>query len=108
MDGFINSITINIHFKKIAKDADIEVDYKYIKRGKKLIKHKTSKVSTHQIRHTFATRCVEEGMNIKALQAILGHSNYLITENTYVSADTDFTSKEMKKVEEELKVANLI
>lgn len=71
MDGLINSITINIHFKKIAKDADIRVVYKEIKRGKKTINHKTSTVSTHQIRHTFATRCVEEGMNIKALQTIL-------------------------------------
>lgn len=38
----------------------------------------------------------------------MGHSDYTITENIYVTADTDFTSKEMKKVEEELKVANLI
>lgn len=47
-------------------------------------------------------------MNIKSLQAIMGHSDYTITENIYVSADTNFTSNEMKKVEEELKVANLI
>ncbi len=108
MDGFINTNTINSHFKKIAKDANVRVDYKYIKRGKKTIKHKTSTVSTHQIRHCFGSRCVEEGMNIKALQTIMGHSDYTITENIYVTADTDFTSKEMKKVEEELKVANLI
>lgn len=53
MDGFINTNTINSHFKKIAKDADIRVVYKDIKRGKKTIRHKTSTVSTHQIRHCF-------------------------------------------------------
>lgn len=47
MDGFINTSTINSHFKKIAKDADIRVVYKNIKRGKKTIRHKTSTVSTH-------------------------------------------------------------
>ena len=108
MDGFINTNTINSHFKKIAKDADIRIVYKDIKRGKKTIRHKTSTVSTHQIRHCFASRLVEEGTNIKALQTILGHSNYLITENTYVTADNVFTANEMKKAEERLKVANLM
>ena len=108
MDGFINTNTINSHFKKIAKDADIRVVYKDIKRGKKTIRHKTSTVRTHEIRHTFGTRCAEHGMNLKALQTIMGHSDYTITENIYVSADNEFISKEMKKVEEELKVANLI
>ena len=108
MDGFINTNTINSHFKKIAKDADIRVVYKELKRGKKTVNHKTSTVSTHQIRHCFGSRCVEEGMNIKALQTIMGHSDYMVTENCYVTADNVFTSKEMEKAEEKLKVANLI
>ena len=38
----------------------------------------------HTIRHTFATRCVEEGVDIKSLSEILGHSNVKITMNRYV------------------------
>ncbi len=38
----------------------------------------------HAIRHTFATRCVEEGVDIKSLSEILGHSNVKITMNRYV------------------------
>lgn len=38
----------------------------------------------HAIRHTFATRCVEEGVDIKALSEMLGHSNVKITMNRYV------------------------
>ena len=49
--GFISTTTINTAFKKIAKDAGIRVIYTSIKRGKKIINHKTSTVSTHQIRH---------------------------------------------------------
>ena len=34
--------------------------------------------------HTFATRCVEAGFDIKSLSEILGHSNVNITMNRYV------------------------
>lgn len=38
----------------------------------------------HSLRHTFATRCIECGMDIKSLSEILGHSDIKITLNTYV------------------------
>jgi len=33
----------------------------------------------HAFRHTFATRCFEKGMSPRAVQAIMGHSNYSTT-----------------------------
>lgn len=41
----------------------------------------------HGLRHTFATRCVESGCDVKTLSAILGHSNVAITLNLYVHPD---------------------
>ncbi|MEG0877028.1 MAG: tyrosine-type recombinase/integrase [Oscillospiraceae bacterium] len=38
----------------------------------------------HALRHTFATKCVELGFDIKSLSMILGHSDVSITLNTYV------------------------
>lgn len=38
----------------------------------------------HSLRHTFATRCIEAGMDEKSLSEILGHANVSITLNTYV------------------------
>lgn len=38
----------------------------------------------HALRHTFATRCVETGCDIKTLSSILGHSNVQVTLNLYV------------------------
>lgn len=38
----------------------------------------------HALRHTFATRCVEAGFEIKSLSEILGHSNVQTTLNKYV------------------------
>ncbi len=38
----------------------------------------------HTLRHTFATRSIESGMDIKTLSEILGHSSYHITLDVYV------------------------
>lgn len=38
----------------------------------------------HSLRHTFATRAIECGMDVKTLSEILGHKNAAITLNRYV------------------------
>lgn len=38
----------------------------------------------HGLRHTFATRCIECGCDVKTVSAILGHSNVATTMNLYV------------------------
>ena len=40
-------------------------------------------VSAHIMRHTFCTRMAEKGMDIKALQYVMGHANINITMNIY-------------------------
>lgn len=42
------------------------------------------KVGVHSCRHTFASRCIERGVDAKTLSEILGHSNVATTLNTYV------------------------
>ena len=44
------------------------------------IKH----ISMHVLRHTYATRAIERGVNPKALQKLLGHGSYQVTVDTYV------------------------
>ncbi len=41
-------------------------------------------VTFHTLRHTFATRCVEAGFDVKTLSEILGHSDTKTTLNRYV------------------------
>jgi len=38
----------------------------------------------HILRHTFATNCINSGIDIKSLSEILGHSDVKITLNCYV------------------------
>lgn len=52
----------------------------------------------HGLRDTFATRCIEGGMNPKTLQEILGHSNFNLTMSLYGHALPDTKKQEMDKV----------
>jgi integrase len=52
-------------------------------------------LTTHVYRHTFATRALENGMNVKALSRILGHENVAFTMQRYCSPDTKFLQEQM-------------
>lgn len=43
----------------------------------------------HQLRHTFATRCLEANKDISSVSALLGHSSTQMTLDTYVDAMLD-------------------
>ena len=49
----------------------------------------------HTLRHTFATRCVESGMQIKALSEMLGHSTVKITMDRYVHLSMSFKQSQI-------------
>lgn len=55
-------------------------------------------VHFHTLRHTFATRCVEVGFEIKSLSEILGHSNTTITLDRYVHSSMDLKRDNMNKL----------
>lgn len=61
-------------------------------------------ISMHTLRHTFATRCIEAGMQPKVLQSILGHSSIDTTMDIYVHVMEDTKSRQMESVESALKV----
>lgn len=49
----------------------------------------------HLLRHTFATNCVENKMDVKVLSEILGHSDVKITLNCYVHPTIELKRKQM-------------
>lgn len=56
------------------------------------------KANFHATRHTFATRCVEVGFEIKSLSEILGHANVNITLNRYVHSSFELKCSNMNKL----------
>lgn len=65
------------HFKKVIKSCGIR------------------DLHFHTLRHTFATRCVESGMQIKALSEMLGHSTVKITMDRYVHLSMSFKQSQI-------------
>ena len=56
-------------------------------------------INFHSLRHTFATRCVEVGVDVKSLSQILGHSNVATTLNTYVHPSMDTMRVQIEKLQ---------
>ena len=57
-------------------------------------------ISTHSLRHTFGTRCVEGGMRDVALQRLMGHGSVSATLDNYVSVSESYTESELDKMYE--------
>lgn len=78
----------------------------WIDRSTKRIKDKMAKdgvemppgFSFHSLRHCFATRAIENGMNMKSLQKIMGHATLAMTMDRYADALPDTLAAEMEKV----------
>lgn len=69
--------TMQYRFKKILKEAGVD--------GRNF----------HALRHTFATNCMENGMDAKALSELLGHSDVRLTLNRYVHPTMDAKRKQI-------------
>ena len=80
--GYVNPVNANRHLKEITK-----------KMGMKSI-------TTHVLRHTYGTRCIEAGMRAVALQRLMGHKNVAVTLNTYTSIFNKYKEAELEKVNE--------
>ena len=57
-------------------------------------------VSSHSLRHTYGTRCIESGMRAVTVQRLMGHTDISITLNTYTSILNKFKEQELEKVNE--------
>lgn len=84
----------------------LSINGKYIdsrnvnRRLKKILKEKLNicDISTHSLRHTYATRCIESGMSPVVLQRLIGHNDVSTTLNTYTSVFNKYKQSEIEKV----------
>lgn len=77
---YVEPRTMQNHFKKVLRQCGIRT------------------INYHALRHTFATRCVELGFDIKSLSEILGHANVNITMNRYVHPSMELKRNNMNKL----------
>jgi len=80
--AFAEPRTMQNHFARIVKAANI------------------ANANYHALRHTFATRCIEAGVDVKSLSEMLGHASVTITLNRYVHSSFEQKREGMNKLEQ--------
>ena len=70
-------------------------EYRY---HKELEKCHIAPINFHTLRHTFATRCIEVGVDDKSLSEMLGHGNVSFTLNTYVHSTIEMKRNQLEKL----------
>ncbi|MBV7390599.1 tyrosine-type recombinase/integrase [Enterococcus alishanensis] len=75
---------LTYYFHKIRRTADLE------------------HITFHQLRHTFATRCLESKADIMSVSAILGHASTQMTLDIYADSLFDERRKTLAKMEKSL------
>ena len=65
-------------------------------------------ITTHSLRHTYGTRCIESGMAPVVVQRLMGHTDIKITLNTYTSVFDEFKAKEIEKVNQYFMKENML
>lgn len=88
-DRYVEPRTMQNRFKKYVKESGI------------------ADANFHSLRHTFATRCVEVGFEIRSLSEVLGHANVNITLNRYVHSSFELKHSNMNKLISLYKPSNL-
>ena len=58
----------------------------------------TKTYTSHSLRHTYGTRCIEAGMAPVVLQKLMGHKDVSVTLNTYTSVFNEYKENELEKV----------
>lgn len=79
-DGFVSPRTFDYRYHRILKQSMVP------------------NRNFHTLRHTFATRCIEAGVDVKTLSEILGHSNTSITLNTYVHSSLELKRNQLERM----------
>ena len=91
--GSPNTYVLSGECKKIIEPRTMQNKFKtYLAEGK------IEEANFHSLRHTFATRCIEAGFDVKTLSEILGHSSVKITLDKYVHSSMQLKRSNMEKL----------
>ena len=65
---------------------------------KKICNRYNFSINFHALRHTYATNCVQLGIDIKTLSEMLGHASVATTLNRYVHSSMEYKKSQINKI----------
>ncbi len=92
-EGPMHQGNINKAIRRIVRDCNLE----QMKKGSDVL---IPPFSSHSFRRTFATRMVEIGLSVKALQDILGHNDASTTLNFYAKVQRELKERQTELIDE--------
>jgi len=103
LEEILNQMRLAENHKENLLFVNSQNNYADPKNANKFLKNTLKKVNinditTHSLRHTYGTRCIEAGMRAVALQRLMGHSDISVTMNTYVSVFNKYKEAELEKL----------
>lgn len=88
--------TLNKALRRIIRDCnEIQLD-----KGEKVL---LPAFSCHTLRHTYTTRLVEAGVNLKVVQSVLGHADFSTTMDIYTTVTNELKQREFDSLQEKMK-----
>ena len=94
--------TLNKALRRIIRDCNDEI----LEKAKGASVTLLPRFSCHNLRHTFATRMCEAGVNMKVVQDVLGHADIGTTMNIYTDATKELNQREMGMFEKYMEESN--
>lgn len=89
--------TLNKALRRIIRDCN---DMQLAKGGKDPLL--LPRFSCHSLRHTFTTRLVEAGVNLKVIQGALGHKDFSTTMDIYTDVTKELRQREFDSLQEKM------
>lgn len=89
--------TLNKAIRRIIRDCN---DAQFLKQTENPVL--LPRFSCHSLRHTFTTRLVEAGVNVKVVQDVLGHKDVETTLNIYTDVTKELKEREFNNLQKKM------
>ena len=99
VDGYSGFILLDkTDHPKVALHIENECRWAMHKYNKKFPNDPLPHITPHVYRHTFCTKMAQMGMELKALQYLMGHSDASVTMNVYTHTNYQYAAEQLKLV----------
>ena len=99
VDGYSGFILLDkTDHPKVALHIENECRWAMHKYNKKFPNDPLPHITPHVYRHTFCTKMAQMGLELKALQYLMGHSDASVTMNVYTHTNYQYAAEQLKLV----------